>query len=71
VIDVLGWSQAIYIGQIDNRGQVRLTPVYAGGRIQNDAVGKKFLDWFVAREKWKGKKRWTGPILRERIKSVK
>jgi hypothetical protein len=47
--------------------RVRLTPVDASGRIQTDAVGKKFLDWL-----WLGKggrdRRWTGPILRERMK---
>ena len=55
VIDVLRWSQAIYIGEtlypksmIGDR--CALTPVHAGGRIQTDAVGKKFLDWL-----WLGK----------------
>jgi hypothetical protein len=70
VIDVLRWSQAIYVGkpciQIDDRRQVRLTPVHAGSRIWTDAVGKKFVDWFVAREKWKGKEMdWTNFTRKE------
>jgi hypothetical protein len=41
----------MYIGQkpciqIDDRREVRLTPVHAGGRIWTDVVGKKLLDWF-------------------------
>jgi hypothetical protein len=64
VIDVLGWSQAMYIGkpciQIDDRREVRLTPVHAGGRIWTDAVGKKLLDWFGFGRSAKGREMdWT------------
>jgi len=65
----------MYIGkpwiQVDDRREVRLTPVHAGGRIRTDVcVGKTFAWTGLAREKWKGKERdWTN--CTRRIKGVK